>query len=218
MDALTMLRSIVMKGLFVFIGIVALIVLTIPVQAAPITYDFSGTVTGVFAAGAPPPFSIGDTLNGSYTFESTTAPRVSFGDISAVYDALTVLSFSLGSYSASSTGSSEIRVLNGADDHYEVVSSSADGLTGQPLIGLTQFSLQLDDPTGFQFTTALTLPTDLSLSNFTSKSFRVSFGSFDIAGTLDELSQTAAIPEPCTILLLGSGLVGLVAFRKKFRG
>jgi hypothetical protein len=38
-----------------------------------------------------------------------------------------------------------------------------------------------------------------------------------IEGLAPVASDPSPIPEPCTVLLLGSGLAGLTAFRKKFK-
>jgi hypothetical protein len=54
----------------------------------------------------------------------------------------------------------------------------------------------------------LTDPNSISASFFTNGVFGPNF-EFSAA-------TTTAVPEPCTMLLLGSGLVGIAAFRKKF--
>ena len=217
----TMLNSVVRKGLFILIGVVALAGLTTPVQAVPITFNFTGTVTGVDSS-LSPTFSTGQTLTGSYTFESTTPPRAGSDSSFAVYDALTAVNFSIGSYSASSTAAPEIQIDNapGApNDRYGLVSRASDGLTGPAVNGNTlgAFLFRLDDVNNAVFSTALSLPTSLSLQDFTSNSFFVFFGDFSITGTLNSLSSAAPVPEPSTFFLLGAGLSGIGFLRRRFR-
>jgi type VI secretion system secreted protein VgrG len=61
---------------------------------------------------------------------------------------------------------------------------------------------------------AVTMDTNMISNNNTAEDFdsgRSDFGSYGFSG-----GSTALVPEPSTMLLLSSGLVGLVAFRKRF--
>ncbi len=159
------------------IGIALLAGLPTMARATLITYNFSGTVDTVDPALAST-FSTGQTLTGSYTFDSTIAATGTSTSASAVFDALTSVSFTVGSYSASSTATQEIQVENGATDTYAVVSRKSDGLNGADVAGLplSLFTIRLDDSSGTVFSDALILPTSLVLSNFSSKAFFLDFG------------------------------------------
>jgi hypothetical protein len=193
-------------------------------EAGPITFDFTGVVDSV-SAGLAGSFASGDLLSGSYTFESTTAPRAGSDSHGAVYDAVTDVSFALGSYSAATAGlapNGEIQVDNdplvaGFFDRYALVTRVTDGLTGPPVSGqpLIAFGFRLDDTTNTAFADALTLPTALSLSDFTSSAFFVFFGTELVSGTLTSISKPAGIPEPATLGLTALGLA--VVARRRFR-
>lgn len=194
-------------------------------RAALITYDFQGTIDSVDPALAGT-FSIGQSLSGLYTFESTTAARAGSDSTFAVFDALTNLAFTLGTYSASSTGALEIQVDNDPpapdSDRYAVVSRASDGLSGPSLgsFSLDFFGFRLDDSTNTVFSDALILPTSLDLADFDNRRFFLFFrdGSdfVGVSGTIDSLS---AVPEPSSLAL---GLVGVatgagVAWRRRRR-
>jgi hypothetical protein len=193
-----------------------------PASAALITYSFTGTVGGV-DTDLNPPFSNGQTLIGSYTFDSSVAARTGSNSNFAVFDALTNLSFTIGSYTASSTGALEIQVDNDPPspfkDRYAVVSRASDGLTGAPVNGLDLdfFSFRLDDSTNAVFSDALDLPTSLDFSDFDSSSFFVFFKDsqtseiFVVTGNLTSLQQQTAqaTPEPSAFLgLMALGILG----------
>lgn len=207
------------KCLHVALGVAALTFLSAArTEAAPITLGFTGTINFV-SSGLSGAFANGDALNGQYTFESTTAPRAGATVNGAVYDAVTSLSFTAGSYSAATTGSGprgEIQIDNDPPspftDRYAVLSRNTDGLTGASIngFGLTAFGFRLDDSTNTAFATALNLPAAISLSSFDSNSFFLFFGNEIVIGSIDTLATPATVPEPATLALTGAGLAWIV--------
>ncbi len=193
-------------------------------QAAPITYEFSGTIDNV-TAGLSPPFSVTDTFTGSYTIESTTTARAGSNSDFAFYDA--VLSFNVSVvdagatqvYSASldsATGRREVQIddaPNAPNDRYGISTFASDGLVGADVNGLALFgaSFRLDDSTNAVFNDALVLPTDIAFSDFDSSGFFLFFGPdlVTVSGTLNALRRVP-VPEPETLPLLMVGLFGLM--------
>ncbi len=192
-------------------------------NAAPITFTVDGTVGSVTPNLSGAGVAAGDPFSMTYTFESTTAPRAGSNSSFAVFDALTSLSFTAGAASGSSSSASEIQVDNapGApNDRYAVVSRASQGLTGPTLngLGLNFASFRLDDLSNTVFSNALTLPTSLSFSSFTSGSFFVFYGpNLDglINGNVTDIRTATAVPEPTTLTLMGLGLAGIALARRR---
>jgi hypothetical protein len=187
-----------------------------PSRADLITFAFTGTADLVDPALAGS-FSAGQSLTGTYTFDSTTVARAGSDSTFAVFDALTHLNFTLGTYSATSTGAPEIQVDNNPpppdDDRYSILARASDGLTGPAVSGLAldSFGFRLDDSTNSVFNNALVLPTSLNLADFDNRQFFLFFtdgtSSVDVSGTITSLR---AVPEPSSLTLAGvGGLSGL---------
>ncbi|MCI0733368.1 MAG: PEP-CTERM sorting domain-containing protein [Methylococcaceae bacterium] len=207
------------------LAVIAGLLLIVPsksIFAVPITINFTGTVNSV-SSSLGGTFSGGQTLTGSYTFDSSIGARAGSTSSFAVFDALQSLSFSIGGYSASSLSSSEIQVDNDPglpfNDRYAVVSRASQGLSGAMVGGfaLDAFAFRLDDSTNSVFSDALVLPTSLSLSSFDSTAFFLFFvdtsGALQLVdGAITGLSTVSQVPEPSTLVLLLLGLVGVQRF------
>lgn len=197
-----------------------------PAVAAPITFTVSGVVDA-----SDPAFAgiidIGDALSVTYTFESSTAARAGSDSTFAVFDALTSLTLTIGSYTASSIAGPEIQVDNDPpppfSDRYGVVSRASEGLTG-PAIGsfaLDAFLFRLDDASNGVFADALVLPTAIDLSDFTSTAFFIFFVDNSdpngpvLASASGQLRQLQAVPEPAAIAVFGLGLAARAAWRRR---
>ncbi len=187
----------------------------VPSHAEPITFDFTGTVVG---AG---PFMAGDPVSGFFTFESTAPDFIGIDPAWGLYGVNTFY-VQIGTYTASSGVppliEMEIRNSAGGDRfHIEGI------LNGPAIAGYTRslIKLTLFDPTAIAFSTdSLPLVPPL-LSAFSLKNFSLlmvgpapllpdlTFGSI----TSLTLREQAPIPEPATIGLMTTGLIGLVAGR-----
>lgn len=201
--------------------------------AAPVTYAFSGVLDSVDPA-LDSFFTPGDTISGTFTYESTTVALPGGDTVSAVYNALTAISFTIGSVTGSSTGAPEVQVGNlGTDgtstettDRFALVARDSDGLinTGNPSLLLNTFFLRLDQNAGTLFGAANGgLPTGFSLSDFDSAVFGLDLtpiGDADppIGGHLISLDLVDPVPEPTTMTLLGIGLLGLAGLRRRRAG
>ncbi len=186
-------------GLLASVGLASPALATVVVTPPPstVTYDFSGTIGAVDAPLASQ-FTVGETFVGSFTFDTSVGALGN--STTAVFNALTSFTLTIGRYNGSSSSSAEIQVGNRnhigpcqetdpppceSSDRYAVVSRVSDGLTGLSFTSATDssrteslngVSLRLDDFTGSVFSDATVLPIDLLLSQFQSAAF---FANFD---------------------------------------
>lgn len=182
----------------------------------PFDYNYSGFVLG--SAGY-------DTLTpGVYHFDSSA--QVTGGltlDFLSNPDAVFV--FQIGS-TLTSASSSSVNLVNGSSSsgvYWQVESSATlgtDTTFAGNIIALTSITL---DPRAailcgrtFALTGAVTMTDNLVSNNNTAEDFgtgRPDFGSYGFSGGSG--TPAAPVPEPATMLLLGTGVAGLGAFRKR---
>jgi hypothetical protein len=203
-----------------------LLLATSSARAEPIIGQFIATINSVDAPLAGT-FSVGQTLSGSFLYESSTAPRTGSNSQFGVFDALSLVEFETPAYLASSTGAPEIQIDNDPGspftDRFGLVARASDGLTGSNVNGLAlqSFGFRLDDSTNTVFTTALVLPTQLQLSQFTTSAFFIFFGNgTDLAIVSGQFTrfEVAPVPEPTSLTLISLGVAGLgIAFRRRLR-
>lgn len=193
-----------------------------PAQAGLVTWNFSGVV----ALDTNSPFSVGDTVTGSFSFDNSVAATSSTATTALYNGAIRSFAINgLASLAFDAPGVTintiEIRDGNGANpsiDRFNAV--LRDTLAPQNYFDLT-LQRGLAGTNNPPCITSLALPTDpyLPLSCFNTATVTYDYltaggtaGSIKLRLTLDDYTR---VSEPATLLLLGLGLAGLAAARKR---
>ncbi len=210
--------------------------------ASPVTFSFTGVISSITDRFGTPvifgtsQFHAGDTVSASFTFDPAASPTVFFAN-EAVYDAV-ISSYNAttsGGYSASAT-TGQITMWNNSgapyDDRFragmfqEPSFTPPYTLTGAAVDGLPllDFVVAVEDPSQTAFS-GTGLPSTLDLSKFdlnaTYSGMQFVFGTLNQPDTYRlvnaHITGMSVVPVPATLLLLGPGLVGLAAIRRRFK-
>ncbi len=183
----------------------------------PFTHDYTGIILGSSGTAGYA------TLTPGVYFFSSTAELDGALTLDFENNPLAIFIFQIGSGLTTDSGSS-VDVINGTSTSslYWQVGSSATLNSDTVFEGniLAHASVSLDPRAeivcgrAFALTGAVSLTDNLISNNNTKENFGSGlsdFGSYGFSG-----GPATSVPEPATMLLLGSGLAGLVALRKRF--
>lgn len=206
-----------------FVGLCSFLVT--PVQASPVTFDFTGTVTGVGSDDLGLGVAVGTPITGSYTFDSSASNVRPPGGSASYQMGGSPYGFTaliLGHPFGTSDFLAVNVVNNNPDDEYGIL-ACAGGLSGCSASGDTYlvFNWLLTDSTRAAFSsTALPLtppsPAAFQTNFFELDNLTASGALESVQGRITTLSQPSevVVPEPGALLLLGSGF-GALAFAQR---
>ena len=172
------------------------------VFAAPIKYDFSGTITEMSAFGVEPPGSVVDAFTGYliYVYDPDIEP---LPGSDSIYPFLGSYFFEFNGFEIQNSGNSfswqTVTTAHEADPTNLWMGD--ENPTHQDLIDSIGISLNITFSTG-------SVACDSNPGG----------PGFDMVGAIDSISvSTTPVPEPSSIFLLSSGLIGLAGFKRKFK-
>ena len=196
-----------------------LVVMVLACGAAPITFNFTGTVTQVPIDDLYGDITFGDAVQISLTFEGTATDQIPGDPATASYVSLGApygMTVTFPTHVFTASDSLQIGIMNGAVDQYTVLATG-------PLGSLT-LELFLQDNSGAVFgDDSLPLSAPL-LSAFVLQDFHLhevsNLGETQVDGQLTGVTGPttppgAGVPEPGTGMLLLGGLAGLIAVRRR---
>jgi hypothetical protein len=180
-----------------------------PAMAAPITYNFTGNVTGVDPL-VSSQFSSSSTMSGSMTVDRVD--QASGNPILGIYG-IQSFTVTIGGYTAtlgpSPAGSAIILNGPGAGGFF----ADMNRINGENVNFLAPrfFSTQLLGPSTFLGGDALPMPAP-SVSSFTTvNQFRLGFGPEGVGAAVSGVvTSLTAVPLPAAVVLFGVGLVALI--------
>lgn len=202
--------------------------LIIPVQAALVQFDFSGSVSSINSAlpGFPSSYlgsaNVGDPVSGRVTYDSATSsstnPFSGNPDYATAtfYQVPNTFSLTIDSVSLPIGGSTlAIFVWNGNSP----LSSGSDAFKIQnTMVGGQPYYLNFGNMAlGSSTFNNTSLPETSISSPFVFEIRNSDLSGVYLTGNISGLTASNPVPIPPAAWLLGSGLVGLVAFRRKFR-
>jgi len=183
--------------------------------AAPLTFQFSGTLTQVPIDELYGDIAAVSAISGSFTFDTAAADLVPGDPATGSYTSSGPpfgMTVSLGGHVFTAQDSLNIGVLNSFVDQYTVLAVGAGG-------NLT-LELFLQDNSGTGFSSD-GLPSTLPMSPFTIRDFHLheitAAGEFQADGQLANVPSAAPVPEPAPSILLLTGVGLLLAITKSLR-
>jgi hypothetical protein len=209
-----------------FVGIFLLIAIIQEGQASLITYNFTGNVDHLspLLSGQ---FNTMQTLSGSLTYDTSVPDSDSSSDSAYYLNSIAALTFTIDGYTGVSLGAHNHTIIdNNSSMNSDMIAFEAHNISA-PSIGTLlpdSFSLYFYDfsQSALSNDTFPEIMPDLSLFNVTQWEYVVKDTDGSILATIignitPYTAEPSQVPEPSTVLLIGTGLALVGVLRKSFK-